>query len=145
MAVESEPERNGLHEAFELEEYKHVLKERRFVMTRYMQALGLYLALSGFALGELSSAKSASQVWLLALSFTLLNIVAPYAAGQFRNMARDAMNRELHFVAQYHVRQMHDLFWGYYLGLWIVGIDQAAVVAIAVLKLAFPQSWPGPR
>jgi hypothetical protein len=132
-----------LPSAFELEEYKQVLKERHFVMTRYMQAVGLYLALSGFALRELSSAQSASQVWLLAVSFTLLNVVAPYAARQFRNMARDAMNRELHFVAQYHVRQMHDLFWGYYLGLWLVGIDQAAVVAVAILKLALPQAWSG--
>lgn len=121
--------------AFELEEYKQVLNERQFVMTRYMQAVGLYLTLSGFALRELLDAPSSYRVWILSTIFTALNLLAVYAAWEFRNMAHRAMKREVYFVDRYSLQQTQTLFWGYWLGIALVCLDQSAVLTITAIKL----------
>ena len=119
---------------FELEEYKQVLRERQFVMKSYMQAVGLYLALSGFALKELLDARSAYRTWILAGAFTLANVLALFAANRFKGMAEHAMNRERFFVERYSLEQTSVLFWGYHLGVILVAIDQVAVITIALMK-----------
>jgi hypothetical protein len=124
--------------AFEVEEYRQVLQERHFVMTRYMQAIGLYLALSGFALRELIGAESIWSLLLLGGTFTGLNVLAVYAAGQFRNMAHSAMVREEFFAKTFDLQKTHELFWGYRLGIWLVAITQVSVGSAVLLKLAFP-------
>src|ERR1017187_3366710 len=105
------PEHDESLPTFELEEYKQVLNERHFVMTRYIQAVGLYVTLSGFALNELLKPAPMNRTWLLASLFSVLNVLALVVARQFRNMADRAMQREIYFVNRYHVRQMYPLFW----------------------------------
>jgi hypothetical protein len=129
---EDEPEKSSSR--FELEEYKQVLMERQFVMTRYMQAIGLYVTLSGFALKELADANSLNRVWVLGSLFTVLNIMALFVAREFRNMADRAMRREAYFVDRYHVQQMYTLFWGYYAGVVLVCVSEAATIAVTTLK-----------
>src|ERR1039458_6568058 len=84
----------GPSEAFQVEEYKQVLKERHFVMTRFMQAVGLYLTLSGFALNELVQTKAKGRIVLLVALFTTLNVVALYVARKFKGMATHALRSE---------------------------------------------------
>jgi len=133
-------ERGPVNLEFELEEYKQVLEERRFVMTRCMQAIGLYLALSGFAVKQLLDARSPVLLCLLAVILTLLNGVAVWAAGRFRSMATQAMSRESYFVQRYNLQQMHSLFWGYY-GAWLlVVVDQVAVLCVVLWRFSSPSS-----
>src|SRR5688500_2952720 len=63
----------AVSDEFELEEYRQVLKERQFIMTRFMQAVGLFVTLSGFALKELIDANPVKRILLLAALFTVLN------------------------------------------------------------------------
>ncbi len=122
---------------FRLEEYKQVVAERRFVMTRYMQALGLYLMLAGFAARELAGARSRFLATLLLAVFTIFNALAIYVAGRFRSMAYRAMRREMILAAEHKLEPMHELFWGYSAGLIVVILDQIAVLAIYVWVLRF--------
>ena len=133
------PEREELPPPFELEEYKQVLKERHFIMTRYIQAVGLYVTLSGFALKELVDQVPINRVWLLASLFSVLNILALIVARQFRNMADHTMKREMYFVDRYHVQQMYRLFWGYYTGVILVCVSESAILSVLTFKLV---AWP---
>jgi len=136
-------EKDATKRDFELEEYRQVLEERRFVMTRYMQAVGLYLALAGFAGKELLDARSPGRLWLLAVLLSSLNLMGVWAARRFRSMAERAMLRESYFVEHYGVQQMHLLFWGYWGGLILVLLDQLVLVCIVAWRLGFPAStWP---
>jgi sulfite exporter TauE/SafE len=127
---------------FALEEYRQVLKERRFVMTRYMQAVGLYLALSGFAVREVVDARTLLWAGIVAGVVTILNGLAFYAAGRFRSMAKKAMQRETEFSNRYGTQTMHDLFWGYWGGIALVSVSQLIVFAAVILKAVHPfQFW----
>ncbi len=142
--MENQPERHQqpvdrIRERFELEEYKQVLNERQFVMTRYMQAVGLYVTLSGLGLKQLAEASEIPRVWFLALLFTSLNVVASIAARKFRDMANNALEREKDFVKKYQLRQMQDLFWGYYAGVFLVIASQTGIVVISVFRI---NHWP---
>lgn len=124
---------------FELEEYKQVLLERQFVMSRYMQAVGLYLALSGFALRELLDAKTEPRAYFLAILFSTLNIIAICVARQFRNMADHAMQREHYFAKRHHLAKAYQLFWGYRAGILLVGVNEVAIVLVTIFKI---RGWP---
>src|ERR1700720_2449055 len=121
---------------FAVEEYKQVLEERRMVMTRFIQAVGFYLALSGFGLRELISTSARPFVVTLSILFSVLNILAVYAAYKFRRMAWSAAEREKFFVQQYRVAQTHELFWGYIAGIWLVILGEVTVVVLAAWKLS---------
>jgi len=140
MEPTSVPESGIPPSAFELEEYIQVLHERQFVMTRYMQAVGLYVTLSGFALKELVGASSANRVWILFILLTVLNVLALFAARQFRNMAHHTMVREMHFVQRYNLQQTYQLFWGYYAGVILVCLSQATMISVLIIKLEWPWS-----
>ena len=118
-----------------LEEIRHLVEQRRFVMKSYMQALALYLALAGFALRELLTAPSSLVIWVLAGLFTCLNVLAFYAAGQFKSMALHAAEREAVLAKQLGMQEPHSLVWGYKSGITVVLLYQASVIATAALKL----------
>lgn len=117
-----------------LEEYRQVVEERRFVMTRYVQAIGLYLALAGFGLKELIAAPSEVVVWLLSALFTALNTIALYAAQRFKSMAMHAINREITLAQRLQVQGPHSLIWGYAGGVLTVLLFELAIVLIAVFR-----------
>lgn len=117
-----------------------MLDERQFIMTRYMQALGLYVTLSGFALKELVDSRSTGRVWILVVLLTVVNVLALFATRQFRNMAHHAMLREIHFVQRYNLQQTYKLFWGYYAGVILVCAGQATVISVLIIKLEWPWS-----
>jgi hypothetical protein len=121
---------------FELEEYKQVLIERQFVMSRYMQAVGLYLALSGFALRELLDAKPGLRTWFLAILFSVLNIIALQVARQFRNMAAHAMQREDYLAERYHLARTSQLYWGYRAGVLLVCISEVSIAFVTASKIS---------
>src|SRR5664280_547379 len=125
----------GLSEAFQVEEYRQVLKERHFVMTRFMQAVGLYLALSSFALKELVEAQSITRVVVLASLFTILNTMALYVARKFKDMATHATERECAIVERHNMTQSSTLFWGYYVGVVLVCVSEIAIVTVLALGM----------
>jgi hypothetical protein len=129
-------------EAFQVEEYKQVLKERHFVMTRFMQAVGLYLALSGFALKALVQVQSIAipRVVLLVTLFTILNTVALYVARRFKDMATHALKREFTIVERHNLTQSSTLFWGYYAGVVLVCVSEIAILTVLALDMLAPGS-----
>jgi hypothetical protein len=63
-------------------------------MTRYVQAIELYLALFGFALRELAVAEPFRLAMLSGGLLTAVNGLAIFAATRFRSMTLHAMERE---------------------------------------------------
>lgn len=127
-------------EAFQVEEYKQVLNERHFVMTRFMQAVGLYLALSGFALKELVETLAITRVVVLVALLTILNTLAWYVARKFKDMATHALQRERAIVERHNVTQSSTLFWGYYAALVLVCVSEIAILTILALDMLAPDS-----
>jgi|ERR1035437_1444309 hypothetical protein len=128
----------GPSEAFQVEEYRQVLKERHFVMTRFMQAVGLYLTLSGFALNELVQTRSKTRVVVLVTLFTILNAVALYVARKFKDMATHALNRERAIVERHNLSQSSTLFWGYYATLVLVCVSEIAILTVLAVDMLAP-------
>jgi hypothetical protein len=119
---------HGQNSQFEIEDYRQILEERRFVMTRYMQALWLYLALSGYGLSKLLELKSATLIYGVGIAYSLLNVVAFHVAGRFRGMARVASLQEMHYVEKYKLSRRPVLYWGYWMGILVVILSEAATV-----------------
>ena len=127
----------------QLEEYRQVILERRFVMTRYMQAIALYLALSYFGLNQLTAATTPlPMVAVLAALFTFLNGVGFYAARRFRNMAIHATSREAPLAKKMSFQEPYDLLWGYRGGLLLVGATQIVVFTMAAIRFLLHPHCP---
>ena len=120
---------------FALEEYKQVLEERRTVLTRYVQAVGFYLALSGFGLRELVTVSTPALILGSSILFSILNVLAFYVAIKFRSMAKLAAQREEVYVNRYHLQRAHELLWGYKASLWLVILNEATIVALVIWKV----------
>ena len=128
-----------------LEEYKQILKERHFVMTRYMQAVGLYLLLSSYVLTQLLKDNiPRQQLWLLGTAFSVLNVAAFFAAGKFREMARHARDREVAIARLLSVGMTPELYWGHRLGIVLVSTMQLAAISTVVCALVFGNQAPVP-
>ena len=123
-----------------LEEFKHVAEERRFVMNRYMQAVGLYLALSGWGLKELFETPPLLVVCIWGASYTGLNILAVYAAGQFKRMAFHAIARETELAVGLGMLAPYPLTWGYWGGIVVVVFSEATMIAILIFRLLNTQA-----
>jgi hypothetical protein len=136
--VEEIKDRNQIR--LQLEEYRQLTLERRFVMTRYMQAIALYLALSYFGLRELTTTPSLPIVAVMTTLFTFLNGLGLYAASHFRNMAIHATVREALLAKKMNFQQPHDLLWGYRSGVLLVGATQVVVFTITGIRFLLP-AW----
>lgn len=124
----------GFPSALELQEWKQVIEERRFVMLSYMQALALYLALGGYALKELLGENSLPIVIMTGIFFTCINGIALFAAARFKSMAVHASNREIALAAKFGVPPAHCLKWGHTSGVIVVVFFQVAVIAAVIFK-----------
>ena len=128
---------NGTRFQIELEEYRQVLEERRFVMTRYMQAIGLYLLLSSWVLKLILDMKVGVELWALLISFSVLNSLGIVVANRFESMAAHALARERYFVTRFQVRQHHELFWGYWFGVMLVILVVSVSWTICLVKAGY--------
>ena len=118
-----------------LEEIKRTAEERRFVMTSYMQALALYLALTGYGLNDMSGTMPGVRFWIVSAAVTVANGLALYAASRFRSMALHVMARERRLALELRIGEPHSLLWGYGCGVIVVGLSQVAAVLIVVFKV----------
>lgn len=100
-----------------LEEYKLIVAERRFIMTRYMQSLIFYPVVMGYAFKELLSAPSLRASVLFSLFMIGVNSVYWYAANRFRSMAYHALDREMILAKHLHTQLPHPMIWGYHAGV----------------------------
>jgi len=121
-----------------IEEYKTIIEERRFVMSRYMQAIALYLALVAFSFKELLSANSGLMTILLLVFVTMANVLAFYGAGKFRSMAAFILKREALLADHFGMQRPHSIMWGYTLGVFVFLLTQLTIVAIILAKLFGP-------
>ena len=111
-------------------------------MTRYMQAIGFYLALSGFGFKELLALTSRSLILGVGAGFTALNVLAFYAAGRFRSMAKHARDREKYYASRYDLQSQHELFWGYWLGILLVGASEAGTLLCVLWETHYRILFP---
>ncbi|PYP86458.1 MAG: hypothetical protein DMF61_13315 [Blastocatellia bacterium AA13] len=100
-----------------LEEYKHLIAERRFIMTRYMQFLIFYPIIVGYSFKELLSAESIRTALLIMLFIFLVNSVCVYGATRFRSMAYHALDREVLLADKLGMQRPHPK-WGYRAGMY---------------------------
>ncbi len=118
-----------------IEEYKTIIEDRRFVMSRYMQALSFYLALVAFTLKEMVETKSTSTGLLIAAFVTATNVVGWYASVKFKSMALHSLERESILADKLGMQWPHSIKWGYYVGMLFVLFTQLAILAITVFNL----------
>lgn len=118
-----------------LEEFKHVAAEVQFVMTKYMQTMALYLALTGFATKELVDSVSLPLAVILFLTLTALNCTGVYVTRQFRSMAYHSLCRQATLADALKFQKPHHMAWGYYPGIAVVAFSQAASIAILIAKI----------
>ncbi len=117
-----------------LEEYKVIVEESRFVMSRYMQALIIHIALMGFAAKEIAAAPTGAIALTLALAVFVLNFGAYYGAVCFRSMAYHALNRQAVLADNLGIQRPHPMIWGYYLGLGSITISEICLLVFMYLK-----------
>jgi hypothetical protein len=116
---------------YALEEYKILVEEARFTMTRYMQMFALYIILISLFTGELIKASELSVMILITSSVTILNIAVFYGAIWFRSMAYHNLNRLVLLSEYFHMQKPHPMDWGYRGG--VTAIVAVQVVAIGSL------------
>lgn len=126
----------------DLEEYRQLVEERRFVMQRYIQSLFIYLAVMGYSIKELLFiAPDPIFITLTALLICAIAF-AYYAARQFRSMAYHAIDREKLLAMKLQVQPPHEMLWGYYGGIFLLLSGLIAVLALIVHRFIRPiQLW----
>lgn len=130
MADASDPSRGDA-----LEEFRVTCAERRFIMERFIQAITIYLALSGFAVGELVKAPAKGFFLLIELGFVSLLPIALYAASHFRSMYSHAAKREYELADQLGFQRSYDLTWGYRGAILVVVVSQSLALTIVAIRL----------
>lgn len=117
-----------------LAEHKHLAAEAQFVMTRYMQAIALYLALTGFAMKEFLATGSYVVVFVLFCALSALNCVGVYSVGQFRTMAYYSLERQALVAEALEFQRPHHMIWGYFAGLSLIIFAQSCVTTLLIIK-----------
>jgi hypothetical protein len=117
------------------EEYKVVEEKIKFIITRYMQGLALYLALGGFALKEIVAIPTSGIAVGLAGLVTCLNILTYIAAGNFRKMADHAIDKQQEIALELDMQAPYPLVWGYYAGVVCMVLTQLAIIGLALFRL----------
>jgi hypothetical protein len=125
-----------LNHADALDEFRLACAERRFIMERFVQAVTIYLALSGFAFGELVKAPARNFLLLMELGFLSLLPIALYAANHFRAMYAHTARREYEMPDRLGFQRLYDLTWGYRGAILVVAISQTVAMTIVVVRAA---------
>ena len=118
-----------------LEEYKVLVDQNRFVMTRYMQAAAIYIALIGFSLKEVITVDQLTIMLILSTLISLLNFVGYYIAIHFRGMAYHTLNKQTEVANKLNFQPPYPLIWGYYSGIILVTVVQLTIILIILLRL----------
>jgi len=121
-----------------LTELASLQEERRFVFHRYMEALGIYLAIVGFTGGKYFEATPDVRFFLLGF-LSLVNALGWLGARQFRGLAYHGITRENILSDRLGVQRPYPLLWGY----WYALILGAAVQLGVVTALAAALGWFG--
>ena len=125
-----------------LAEYKLIVKERRFVMTRYIQSLIVYPVIMGYSFKELLAAQSPLASVLFSIFMISANSVYWYLANHFRSMAYHALNRETVIAHRLKLQYPHPMIWGYRAGVSAFVIAYLLVGVILFLKVLHPELLP---
>jgi hypothetical protein len=143
MELGSEPEAKGLIENEDkeilLEEYRQLVGERRFVMTRYMQTLIFYPVVMGYSFVELVSFQSRFTAALIAVFMLVANTIFLYGADKFRSMAYHALNREAVIAHHLRTQKPHPMLWGYYFGIAAVVLGYLVIIVVFYVKMFHPE------
>ena len=118
-----------------LEEYKLINERTQFVMTRYMQALALYLTFVGLGIKEVLDSNTPMRTMVLATALTCGNILTFYAAMHFRRMAYHALDRQTKLAEELGFQPPYPMIWGYHVGICAFAVVQIVLAVIAVKTL----------
>jgi predicted PurR-regulated permease PerM len=124
---------------FKFEEYKYISEQSKFVMTRYMQAGALYLALSGFVIKEIVSTPNVVLAYLVAFFFFSINILFYLAARKFRDMAYHWLNKQKDIADDFGFHRPYSMMWGYNIGVACVCLVIGAIVAVVLFRACWPK------
>lgn len=115
-----------------LEELKLVLEERHFVMSKYLQAITLYLLITSFAVTRIADAKTAVVQTIAAILITAFNVLSLIGAFYFRLMAEQARRRETVLATALGFELTRSHVWGFWMGIGLVIITEAAAWALRI-------------
>jgi hypothetical protein len=115
-----------------LEELKLVLEERHFVMTKYLQAITLYLVITSFALTRIADPKTAVVQTIAAILITAFNALSLVGALYFRLMAEQARQREAALAKTLDFEPTRSHVWGFWMGVGLVIITETAAWALRI-------------
>lgn len=79
---------------YPIEEYKSLLEERRFLITRFMHVCALYIAIIAYTLKEILTKENFEVNKLVYVFLCVVNFIAIYGALGFRSMIIFTQNRE---------------------------------------------------
>ena len=116
-----------------LEELKLVAEDRRYYVSRYLQAATFYFAIAGLGFNTLLNVSDKTVLFVLTILVEVINILVFFAAGKFRDIVYHSLNRETELAKKLNHQPPHQLMWGYYLGIMIVltiGIGFAVLLAV---------------
>lgn len=111
-----------------IEEYKLLFDERRFIMTRYMQGIVVYIAVVAFIARDFFSLTDESIKYLFLVGMTVVNCIAFYSSHKFLKMVHHALNREAILADHLGLQKSLPLTWGYRGGIFFVSFIQALVL-----------------
>jgi len=120
-----------------LEEYKILVEERRFMMTRYMQAFALYLAIISLTLREFLLATTPLHFVSLWVFLTFIHTLAIWGSLQFRKFTNSAIEREATLAQKLNFLRAGSLEWGYGFSFCFFVLAEVLVTVLLVVRL-----WP---
>ena len=120
-----------------LDEFKHVSEDRRFIMTRYMQAGVIYITTLGFGVKFLLQADTKIVLLTFAIFFESINISAILLARKFRDLAMHSINRETELAKKLNFQPPYSLMWGYWGGLMTACFSILAFLILTIVRFRF--------
>jgi len=121
-----------------LEEYRVIVAERRFIMTRYMQSMTFYVVVMGYSFAQFLAATSISASIVYALFMLLVNTAFVFGARNFRKMAYHAINREAILARRLGVQYPYPMMWGYQTGIYSLVAAYILVLLLLYAKIFHP-------
>ncbi|MCK9211048.1 MAG: hypothetical protein M0P61_09460 [Ignavibacteriaceae bacterium] len=115
-----------------IELYKIILEERRSIMAKYIQALAIYLGLTGFVLEKLFFRDGTNSKYPVIAFMTVTNFLAFFAIGYFKKMAKNIFHAEIKVAEKLKMEVTPNLYWGYWLVIIFIICSQALLILFAL-------------
>ena len=117
-----------------LEELKIVFDQKKFFVSRYLQAAAFYFAISGLALNMLINITDKLLTLLITSFCLILNLLVLKMAGKFRDVVYHYLNREKILCEDLSYAEPAELIWGYTIGSVLIVVIMISFLVVGLIK-----------